>query len=86
MKTFDYSKFPCEFDIENEAVFSVERQPEIRFFGMLFSPAQTIIGYYPKNYAVNQSWHLICSDGQHQEFTSRFRRKLKLPPYGNTGV
>jgi hypothetical protein len=86
MKTFDYSKFPCEFDIENEDVFSVERHPEVRSWGKLIEPAQTVIGFYGKWHAGLKEWHLICSEGQHQDFVTRFRRKLKLPPFGNTGA
>jgi hypothetical protein len=85
MKNFNYNELTCEFDIENEAVFSVERQPETRFFGKLISPAQTVIGYYRADNNKSDQWYLICSESQHQDFVSRFRRKLKLSPYGNTG-
>jgi len=78
MKTLDYNKLPCEFDIENEAVFSIERQPETRFWNKITEPAKTIIGFYSATNNDLTTWEMVCSEGQHQEFVNRFRRKLKL--------
>jgi hypothetical protein len=86
MKNLNYNEFSCEFDIENEAVFSIERQPETRFLGKLIKPAQTVISFYSSANNELTTWEVICSEGQHRDFVSRFRRKLKLPPYGNTGI
>lgn len=79
----------CEFDIENEDVFSVERIRTLvkyRIFGGDEYLEQTVIGFYdklcpnaphaPKKRKSN-SWYLDCSPEKHWEFVDRFRAKLK---------
>lgn len=56
----------AEFDIENESVFSVERNED----------DETIIGYYPADGTENIEWNIICSIEQHNNFIKRFRTKL----------
>jgi hypothetical protein len=79
MKSY-YPMPDCEFDIEGEDVFSVERVKsleKIRIFGKNEYSEKTVITFYEKtNKQKLQTWYLECSPNKHAEFVSRFRRKL----------
>lgn len=57
----------AEFDIEDEAIFAIEREDDT-----------TIIGFYPKDGTNNIEWSMTTNLKCHDDFIKRFKEKLSI--------
>lgn len=59
-----------EFDIEHEAVFSIERDGDI-----------TTIGFYPHDHSGLSEWEILTTLEKHNDYVKRYRKKLHIKNY-----